>query len=128
MSYAMARPIAMRATESARAAFIRRTYAHLAGAVLVFIAIEAALMQMPGIERVALALSGGINWLFVLGGFFVVSWLANTWAHSEVSPGVQYLGLAVYIVAQAVLFIPLMYVATRYYPDAIPTAGILSLG
>ena len=35
MSYAMEQPIALRASESARAAFIRRTYGHLAGAILV---------------------------------------------------------------------------------------------
>src|SRR5437660_23144 len=36
MSYAMEQPIAVRAAESARAGFIRRTYAHLAGAILAF--------------------------------------------------------------------------------------------
>jgi FtsH-binding integral membrane protein len=128
MSYAMEQPIAIRAAESARAAFIRRTYAHLAGAVLAFVAVEAVLMQLPGIRQIAIAMTGGFNWLFVLGAFMGVSWLANMWAQSETSRGVQYAGLAVYTVAQAILFIPLMYVATRYYPNAIPTAAILTAG
>ena len=34
MSYAMDYPLAASAGESARGAFIRRTYAHLAGAIL----------------------------------------------------------------------------------------------
>ena len=32
-----------------RAAFIRRTYAHLAGAILAFVGLEAALLSIPGI-------------------------------------------------------------------------------
>lgn len=39
MQYAMEQPIAARATESARAAFIRRTYLHLAGALLGMVAL-----------------------------------------------------------------------------------------
>ena len=35
----------------ARAAFIRKTYGHLAGAVLVFAHLEAALMSIPGIQN-----------------------------------------------------------------------------
>jgi succinate dehydrogenase hydrophobic anchor subunit len=40
MSYAMDTPIAVRASESARTSFIRRTYLHLAGAILAFAAID----------------------------------------------------------------------------------------
>ena len=36
-----------------RAGFIRRTYTHLAFAVLGFLVLEYVLLQLPGIERVA---------------------------------------------------------------------------
>ena len=39
MSYAMDRPIAVEASGSERAAFIRRTYGHLAGAVLALVGL-----------------------------------------------------------------------------------------
>ncbi len=129
MSYAMDHPIAIRATESARAAFIRRTYAHLAGAILVFIGLETVLLQLPGIENAVGAMLGGGNmsWLLVLGAFMVVSWLANTWAHSETSPAIQYMGLGIYTIAEAVIFLPILYIARLHYPNAISTAGILTL-
>jgi len=39
----------------------------------------------------------------------------------------QYAGLALYTVAEAVIFLPLIFLANRYFPQAIPTAGILTL-
>jgi FtsH-binding integral membrane protein len=126
MSYAMERPIAIRASESARAAFIRRTYAHLAGAILVFVALETVLLQLPGIENIVRS-TMGMGWLVVLLAFMGVSWLANMWAHSQTSPAIQYLGLGLYVVAEAVIFLPLLYIAKTQYPNAIQTAGILTL-
>src|SRR5438105_8114071 len=124
--YAMEQPIAIRATESARAAFIRRTYAHLAGAILLFIGLETVLLQLPGVENIIRSMVG-MGWLVVLLAFMGVSWLANMWAHSQTSPAVQYLGLGLYTVAEAAIFLPLLYYAKLVYPSAIPTAGILTL-
>ena len=40
----------------------------------------------------------------------------------------QYAGLSLYVAAQAVIFVPLLYVATHYSdPVVIPQAGILTL-
>jgi FtsH-binding integral membrane protein len=114
------------APADARAAFIRRTYGHLAGAILAFIALEALLLQIPGIEQVALGMLGG-TWIIVLLAAMGVSWLANYWALSSTSSGLQYLGLALYVVLQAVIFLPLLYIANHLYPNTIPAAGILTL-
>jgi len=127
MDYAMDRPIAIQASSSERAAFIRRTYAHLAGAILAFVAIEAALLQLPNIGDIVQGM-GRISWLVIMLAFIGVGWLANMWANSDTSPVLQYLGLAVYTVAEAVIFLPIMYIAANFYPNAIPTAGILTLG
>jgi FtsH-binding integral membrane protein len=57
-----------------------------------------------------------------------VGYLADYWAHSTASRELQYAGLALYTVAQAVIFLPLLYVATRYAgPTVIPTAAVLTL-
>ncbi|MCS7015142.1 MAG: Bax inhibitor-1 family protein [Gemmatales bacterium] len=117
-----------------RAAFIRRTYAHLAGALLAFIAIEWFLL-VPladfSVQLVALMLvgAGKYSWLIVLGLFLLVGWLAERWALSDASPGLQYLGLAVYTVAEAVIVLPLLFVVTHIVdqPQLIGQAGILSL-
>jgi len=136
MSYAMAHPIAIRATESARAAFIRRTYAHLAGAILVFTGLEYALLQMPVVHDLIRGMTHSPwTWLLVVGAFIGVSHLADAWARSDVSPGLQYLGLALYIGAEAVIFLPLLYLAAFAVgdpqaggvPPLILNAGILTL-
>ena len=48
-----------RAEPSARAMFIRRTYGHLAGAVLAFAALESVLLNLPGIDQLVGTLLGG---------------------------------------------------------------------
>src|SRR5438309_2246178 len=109
MSYAMDYPIAARAEPSERAAFIRKTYGHLAGAVLAFVGLETVLLKIPNIDSFIRPMFS--SWFLVMIAFMAVSWVANRWAVSDVSPGLQYLGLGLYVVAEAVLFLPLLYVA-----------------
>jgi FtsH-binding integral membrane protein len=115
------------AAPDARAAFIRRTYGHLAGAVLAFAALEAVLLQIPGVGAMSVKMFSGFFWLIVLAAFMGVSWLANTWAQSNTSRGLQYLGLALYVGAQAVIFLPLLYIADNYFPGTITSAAFLTL-
>jgi FtsH-binding integral membrane protein len=58
----------------------------------------------------------------------LVSWIAESWARSAVSPGMQYLGLSLYVVAEAVIFVPLLWIANRMDTSIIPTAGLTTLG
>jgi FtsH-binding integral membrane protein len=128
-NYAAPHIIAAQAPADARASFIRRTYLHLAGAILAFIGIEFALLSSPLAEGLVQSMVGSqYGWLLVLGMFMGVGWVADRWARSSVSPGMQYAGLGLYVVAEALVFLPLLYVAT-YYSDAtvIPTAGVLTL-
>lgn len=116
------------AEASERAVFIQRTYAHLAMAILAFVAIEAFLLQLPFAGAIAAAMIGGYSWLFVLAAFMGVSWLAERWAHSDASPGMQYLGLGLYVVAEAIIFLPLLYIAANFASaDVIPTAGLITV-
>lgn len=129
MSYGYEYPVA-RAANSERALFIRRTYAHLAGAILAFMGVEALLLNVVGGEQV-LGLLGASrwSWMIVLLAFMAAGWVARAWAHSESSPAMQYLGLGLYVVAEAVIFLPLLYLATRLTdPKVIPTAAIMTLG
>jgi len=117
------------AAPDARVAFIRQTYGHLAGAILAFIFIEAALFQTALPESmVGILATSRYSWLIVLGAFMGISYLANNWAQSGTSLGVQYAGLGVYVVAEAIIFVPLLYIAANYAgPDVIPTAGLITL-
>ena len=108
-----------------RGRFVSRTYAHLFGAVCGFMAIEAALFKSGLADRIAQALLG-ISWLAVLGGFVVVSWLATRTAHLAKSKAAQYAALGAYVVAESVLFVPLLWVANNVAPGAITSAAAVT--
>jgi len=116
---------------SERAKFIRLTYLHLAGAVAAFVAIEAFLLSLPGVgDAVSMVLGNRFGWMVVLGAFMGVSYIANIWASSATSIGKQYAGLSLYVVAQAVIFVPLLYIAENFSPPdshPIAMAGVLTL-
>jgi FtsH-binding integral membrane protein len=123
-------PRVVRAGESARAAFIRRTYGHLAAAVLAFAGLIALLFEVGFADAFMEALFKTPMLIFVLlFGYIAVSWLADVWARSEVSLGLQYFGLAVYVVVEAFIFLPILWYAQNRIndPNIIPTAGILTL-
>lgn len=110
-----------------RAEFVRKTYAHLAWAVAGFIALEYYLLKLPGIEGLVYQMTGStISWLVVLGVFMVVSWVADKWARSAVSKPMQYAGLALYVAAEAVIFVPMLYIAQMYFDGIILQAGIIT--
>ncbi|MGE0760099.1 MAG: Bax inhibitor-1 family protein [Pirellulaceae bacterium] len=117
------------AEEWERTVFIRRTYSHLAGAIAAFALIEAAVFNLVPAETLARSIGflvSGWNWLFVLGAFAVVSWIANSWAVSTTSLSKQYVGLALYVVAEALIFVPLLFVSSRLGDHVIPAAGVMT--
>ncbi len=109
---------------SERATFITRTYLHLLGAIAAFVGIEAFLLQSSVAEPlIGLMVGSKYSWLIVLGLFVGVSWIADMWAQTATSKFMQYIGLALYVVAEAVVFLPLLYIASNFYPQAIPMAA-----
>ena len=109
---------------SERATFITRTYLHLLGAIAAFVGIEAWLIQSNVAEPLmGMMLGSQYSWLIVLGLFVGVSWIADMWAQSATSKFMQDMGLALYVVAEAVVFLPLLYIASNFYPQAIPMAA-----
>jgi FtsH-binding integral membrane protein len=111
-----------------RASFIRKTYLHLAAAIFAFILLEFYLFN-SGIANVIAETMFGFSWFIVLALFMGVSFLANWWAHSSTSKTMQYLGLGLYVVAEAIIFVPLLFIAANFSGgDTIVKAGIVSLG
>lgn len=112
-----------------RASFITKTYLHLAGAIGAFVLLEAVLLNLPITESLVQSVLGTrYGWLMMLGGFMFVSYIANNWAQSSTSLGTQYAGLSLYVVAEAILMVPLLYMAQRFHPGIIATAGVTTLG
>lgn len=120
-------PVAQLGVET-RGTFIVRTYQHLLGAIVAFTAIEVFLFKTGIAESIARALMG-VSWLLVLGGFIVVSWIASRAAHTAKSLGTQYLALGAFVVAEAIIFVPLLYLASALAPDGgiIQNAAIVTL-
>ncbi|GBD36655.1 hypothetical protein HRbin36_01782 [bacterium HR36] len=131
--YAGSLPAAL-ALPAERATFMRRVYAHVAGALLAFVAIEWLLLVplrefSAGLASLMLTGAGKYSWLIVLAAFMFIGWLAEKWALSDTSRGLQYLGLALFTVAEAIIVLPLLLFVTIMAgaPTLIGQAGILTL-
>ena len=120
--------LAAQADVDERTSFITKTYLHLAGAIGLFVILEAVLLHLPFTKGlVEMMLGGQLSWLIVLGLFMVVSFIANRWATSATSLAMQYAGLGLYVLAESIIFVPLLYIAERGYPGAISSAAITTL-
>ena len=89
-----------------RAAFIRRTYAHLAGAIFLFMALEAYLLHSSLGYQILVAL-GSTSPFLIFGLWIGAAWMANKWATSGTSSSMQYAGLGLYVVVMAIVGSPL---------------------
>ena len=126
--------IVANAPETERANFIKRTYVHLAGAIAAFAVVETLLLQSGVADSFMAMLAGSKwSWLIVLGAFMLVSTVANNWAHSGMSREKQYMGLGLFVIAEAVIFMPLIYMALVRDPSgtllqnaAIVTAALVA--
>lgn len=125
--------LADRASADNRAAFITKTYLHLTGAVIAFIALLTLFASLP----VTPAIIGSIlgigtwSWLLVMGAFMAVSYIADSWARNPTSMGMQYAGLSLYVIAFAMLCtVPVTF--AMHMPDIngvglVVQAGVLTI-
>jgi FtsH-binding integral membrane protein len=125
--YARFGTAAIDAPVDARRTFIRQTYTHLAAAIYAFVALEWLFISL-GWDEASLGLiqNTPFSWLLVLGAFFIVSVIANRWAESDTSAAMQYAGLFLYVIAQALLFLPLMALAKSQTVD-VPGFGDVNI-
>jgi len=119
------------APESERAAFIRRTYTHLTGAILALISLEFVLFNtvpQAKMQELVTTMTGGYGWLLVMVAFMAVSWVARSWANSGSPAPVQYAGLALYVGAWGVLLLPILYICINVLGDpSLPgTAAVIT--
>jgi FtsH-binding integral membrane protein len=119
-------PVSSLAVED-RSAFIWKCYAHVVGAILAFAAIEVYLFQSGIAERIAMPMLS--NWWMVLGAFILAGWGASHVAHRVQSIQAQYAAFAAFIVVEALIFAPMLYIAAAMSPDLIDSAvGVTVLG
>ena len=85
-------------------------------------------INSPFAAKLAASMTGGMTWLIVLGLFMGVSYIANKLALSRGSEQMQYLGLGLFVIAEAIVFLPLLFIATHFGgAGLIPTAGLMTL-
>ena len=117
-------PVAQIGAE-ARGRFIAKTYAHVFGAIVAFVALE-AFFFVSGLANVILGALTAVPWLLVLGAFMVTGWLATRMAESIASPAAQYAGLALMVLSYAVIFVLPLAIASQFQ-GMIQSAAIVTL-
>ncbi len=118
-------------SDEKRVAFYRKTYTHLAMAVLLFVIVEWIFFQSETIVDFAFSMTQGWRWLLMLGGFMLATSYAEKMAFKNHNINQQYLGLLLYVVAEAFIFIPLigiaMMIAESGGANILNQAAILTL-
>ncbi|HEY2677156.1 MAG TPA: Bax inhibitor-1 family protein [Steroidobacteraceae bacterium] len=108
-----------------RAQFITRTYTHVVGGILAFILIELGLFE-SGLALQIARFMLSVNWFLILGAFMLVGWLATRTAQTSSSLGMQYFSYAMYVAVEALIFVPLLYIADAKAPGAIDSATLIT--
>lgn len=68
-------------------------------------------------------LGSSYNWGIFLLLFVAVGWVADKWAQKRGSKSVQYMGLGLYVLAEAIIFLPLLYIAELKGAKIMATGG-----
>lgn len=119
---------AFAAPVDARMAFVRKTYAHLAGAVGLFILLSSVFYAAGlGVAIVGMLGTSRFMWLMILGGFMIAGYLAQSLARSRQSLALQYAGLGLYALIEAFIFAPMIAIAAVYAPGVLPEATVITL-
>lgn len=114
-------------SEAVRSAFMGRVYARLVVGVAAFVLIETYLFT----SGLALAITLAVvetSWLLILGGFMIVSWLANSIALKATGPGAQWGGYLLLVAANALIFAPMLVLAELQVPGVVAIAGQYAVG
>jgi len=117
---------ALRSLVDSRSEFITRTYSHVVGGILAFILIEMGLFESGLAEPIARYMLGGVPWMLILGAFMLTGWLATRTAQTSTSVPMQYFAYGVYIVAEAFIFVPMLWFANLRAPGAIDSATLVT--
>ena len=111
-----------------RAGFVRRTYLTLAVAIAAFAGLTTYFLSLGwGMTALQLLQGSSWSWLIVLAAFMGVGVLADRWARSDTSRNTQMAGLGLYVVAEALIFLPLLQGAMMFAPGAIENAAVMTV-
>ncbi len=97
-----------------RVAFIRRTYAHVFGAIVAFVGLSAALIASGVGEQIMrdMFAANRASGLILMVVFIVGSSLASYMAQGNKSVGTNYACLTLYVLLYTLLFVPILTIAS----------------
>jgi hypothetical protein len=101
-------------SDEAKVAFYKKTYSHVAGGVLAFFIAEYLLLQSTALVDFMLSMTQGWRWLIMLGGFMFMTNYAESTAMKTTDKNKQYMAFGLYVLAEAIIFIPIIYIAMMY--------------
>lgn len=101
-------------SDEAKVAFYKKTYSHVAGGVLAFFIVEYLLLQSTALVDFMLSMTQGWRWLIMLGGFMFMTNYAESTALKTQDKNKHYMAYGLYILAEAIIFIPIIYIAIMY--------------
>lgn len=116
-------------SDEAKVAFYKKTYSHVAGGVLAFFIAEYFLLQSEVLVDFMLSMTQGWRWLIMLGGFMFMTNYAESTALKTTDKNKQYMAYGLYVLAEAIIFIPIIYIAIMYSGgmDLLNQAAIVTL-
>lgn len=105
--------------------YMKRTYGYLMAGIAAFVGLEIFLFT-TGIAEAIAEFVFGTSWLLILGAFMLANWLATTWVFKASSKTGQLGAYGVIILAQALIFTPMLYIAFESVPGAVGQAAAIS--
>lgn len=91
-----------------KVAFYKKAYSHVAGGVLVFFIVEFILLQSNVIVEFMQSMTQGWRGLILLVGYMFMTNYAESSAMKTKDKNKQYIAYGIFILAEAIIFIPLI--------------------
>jgi len=101
-------PTVYESSQEEKAVFYKKTYLHVAFSILTFIFFETLLVKIVPEDMIIAMVGSRLTWLAIIGGFWLLSTVATKFA-SSVERNTQYMGLGLYILIEAIIFLPMIY-------------------
>ena len=111
-------------TSVEQAEFYRKTYLHVAFAILAFMSVETLLLTLVPDRLIMMMVGNKFGWLFILGLFWLGSSMSNKLVFAQTREK-QYLGLGLYVLLEAVIFLPLIFMASATAGTSVITQAAL---
>ena len=115
------------ATGIEKAEFYRKTYLHVAFAILAFMLVETLLLKIVPDSVIIMMVSNKFGCLFILGLFWLGTSMSNKLVFAETKEK-QYMGLGLYVLLEGLIFLPMIYIAANTAGvEVISQAAIITL-